>query len=60
MCGGIVTGYDGVDPVCMDGVSARADWDKPRLFTGKSTRSGLSREGDEGWDKRVRSQCEKK
>ena len=31
VCGLGVAGV-GVDPVCMEGVFARADWYKPRLF----------------------------
>ena len=44
----VLHGVVGVDPVCMEGVFSRADWDKPRLFYDKATRSGLSRGGDEG------------
>ena len=28
----VFQGVVGVDPVCMEGVFARVDWDKPRLF----------------------------
>ena len=28
----ILQGVVGVNPVCMEGVFARAEWDKPRLF----------------------------
>ena len=42
-----------VDPVCMEGEFAMADWDKPRLFYDKTTQPGLSRRSEEGRDKRV-------
>ena len=29
---GVLQGAVGVDPVCMEGAFARADWDKPSLF----------------------------
>ena len=44
--------------MCVEGVSARVDGDKPKLFSDKPW-SGVSRGGEEGWDKRVRSQQEK-
>ena len=28
----VLQGVVRVDPVCMEGVFARVDWDKPRLF----------------------------
>ena len=29
---GVLQGVVGVDPVCVEGVLARADWDKSNLF----------------------------
>ena len=29
---GVLQSVVGVDPVCMEGVIAKVDWDKPRLF----------------------------
>ena len=41
--------------MCVEGVSAAVDWDKPRLSLDKVTQSRLSRGGKEGRDKRVRT-----
>ena len=42
--------------MCVEGVSARADWDKPRLFKDKATQSALDRGDKERRYKRVRTQ----
>ena len=45
----------GVNPVCVEGVYAGADWYKHRLAYAKATWSGLGKSGEEGWDKRVKT-----
>ena len=55
----VLQGVYGLNPVCMEGMFARAGWDKPRLLSLKATQPGLSWGAEEEWYKRVRSKQEK-